>query len=76
MTAHVGRVRGGGSHQNADHGMATFLTVQGSATQIDVEFCAQTQDDNEVADIFLAANARRKPARTDFDALGQSPVVT
>jgi hypothetical protein len=26
--------------------------------------------------VFLAANARRKPARTDFDALGQSPVVT
>jgi hypothetical protein len=73
MKAHVGRVRGGVSHQHADHGMATFLTVQGSATQIGVQVCAQTQDSNEVADIFLAASfALRRTACTDFDALSQN----
>jgi hypothetical protein len=36
----------------------------------------KNQDDNEVADIFRAANfARRKTARTDLNALGRSPVV-
>jgi hypothetical protein len=76
MMARVGRVRGGVNHQNADLGMVAFCTVQSSADQIEVEFCAQTQNYDGVTDKFLAGGFNHhRTACTDFDALSQSPAV-
>ena len=58
--------------------MAWRLSVpyRAARPRLTSSFWCQTQDDYEVADIFLAVNfARRKPARADLDALAQSPVL-